>query len=274
MTAAGREKRRVLITVKTYPQPSMKYEETVCVAGIDVDSLQWVRLYPIQFRDLPSDQRFRKYQVVSLRVEKHRQDSRPESYRPDYDSLTVEEFVPAGGEWPERRRIVEPTLSDSMCAIQAEHEATNKSLGCFRPGKVQDFIVEDDSPQWEGKQRSALQQLPLFETGRQPLEKVPLKLSYRYRCRGSTCSGHRQSFLDWEAYQLYRNLNAKGESPDAIKQKIREKFLDDLCGSSKDTLFFVGNHSSHPASFMVLGVFYPLRREPTLFDTLGIQKET
>ncbi len=60
MTAAGRAKRRVLITVKTYPQPRMKYEETVCVAGIDMDSLQWVRLYPVQFRALPFEKQFRK----------------------------------------------------------------------------------------------------------------------------------------------------------------------------------------------------------------------
>lgn len=156
-----------------------------------------------------------------------------------------------------------------MCAIRIEHQATNKSLGCFRPGEVTDFIIEDDSPQWEGKQRAAVQQLSLFERGKQPLEKVPLKFAYKYRCVEPTCPGHCQSFLDWEAYQLYRNLKAKGESLDAIKRKIREKFLDDLCGPSRDTFFFVGNHSNHPASFMVLGVFYPLRQEPCLFDLVG-----
>ncbi len=272
MTAAGRAKRRVLITVKTYPQPSMKYEETVCVAGIDMDSLQWVRLYPVQFRALPFEQQFRKYDIVSLYLKKHPQDSRPESYRPDYDSLAVEGSLPAGGDWHERRTIVEPTASASMCAIQMEHQTTNKSLGCFRPAEVLDFIVEDDSPRWEGKQRSALQQLSLFETGRQPLEKVPLKFSYRYRCTDRACAGHRQTLLDWEAYQLYRNLKAKGDSIATIRQKIREKFLEDLCGPSKDTMFFVGNHSTHPASFMVLGVFYPPRREPTLFDHVGHQE--
>ncbi|MBM4042852.1 MAG: hypothetical protein FJ290_30555 [Planctomycetes bacterium] len=266
MTTAGRERRRILITVKTYPQPSMKYEETVCVAGIDVDSPQWIRLYPVQYRDLPFAQQFRKYEIVSLFLEKHRQDSRPESYRPDYDSLVVEGSLPAGGDWYERRRFVEPTASESMCAIQMEHKATKKSLGCFRPGEVEDFIIETDLPQWEGKQRSALLQLSLFETARRPLEKVPLKFFYRYRCRDRGCPGHRQMFLDWEAFQLYRNLRAKVASLEVIKQKLREKFLDELCGAARDTFFFVGNHSTHPASFMVLGVFYPLHREPTLFD--------
>lgn len=46
------EIKKVLITVKSYPSPSRRYGETVCVAGVDLDSGRWVRLYPIPFRDL------------------------------------------------------------------------------------------------------------------------------------------------------------------------------------------------------------------------------
>jgi hypothetical protein len=42
-----------------------------------------------------------------------------------------------------------------------------------------------------------------------------------------------------------------------IEAKVREKYLDELCGSDKDTHFFVGNHSRFPNTFMVLGVFWP-----------------
>ena len=59
---------RVLITVKAAPNPSEKYGETVCVAGLrlDLDAGGWVRLYPVNFRELDSDGKFRKYDVVSL----------------------------------------------------------------------------------------------------------------------------------------------------------------------------------------------------------------
>jgi hypothetical protein len=59
---------RILITVKAAPNPSERYGETVCVAGLrlDLGHAGWVRLYPINFRDLESDSKFRKYDVVSV----------------------------------------------------------------------------------------------------------------------------------------------------------------------------------------------------------------
>jgi hypothetical protein len=43
-----------MITVKAAPNPSEQYGETVCVAGLQasVESPGWVRLYPINFREL------------------------------------------------------------------------------------------------------------------------------------------------------------------------------------------------------------------------------
>lgn len=40
---------KVLITVKTYPNLSTKYEELVCTAGFREDGT-WIRIYPVQFR--------------------------------------------------------------------------------------------------------------------------------------------------------------------------------------------------------------------------------
>ena len=39
---------KVLITVKTYPTLSTKYEELVCTAGFREDGT-WIRIYPVQF---------------------------------------------------------------------------------------------------------------------------------------------------------------------------------------------------------------------------------
>jgi hypothetical protein len=53
---------RVVITVKAAPNPSERYGETVCVAGLRLDSDHggWVRLYPINFRELDDDSSFKK----------------------------------------------------------------------------------------------------------------------------------------------------------------------------------------------------------------------
>jgi hypothetical protein len=60
----------------------MKYGESVCVAGVrlDTETPQWVRLFPVAFRDLPGHQQFEKYDVVSLRAQRHSTDRRAESY--------------------------------------------------------------------------------------------------------------------------------------------------------------------------------------------------
>ena len=42
---------RVLVTVKTYPCLSQKYDELVCTAGLREDG-SWIRIYPVPFRKL------------------------------------------------------------------------------------------------------------------------------------------------------------------------------------------------------------------------------
>lgn len=55
----------VLITVMTYPHPSRGYSELVCTAGI-TRSLEWVRLYPVDYRYRARNQQFRKYQWINV----------------------------------------------------------------------------------------------------------------------------------------------------------------------------------------------------------------
>lgn len=53
----------ILILVKTYPSPSKKYVEISCTAGITSSGLP-VRIYPIPYRFLGKDSRYRKWQWV------------------------------------------------------------------------------------------------------------------------------------------------------------------------------------------------------------------
>lgn len=73
-------KQRVLIAVKTYPTLSEKYSELACTAGFREDG-SWIRLYPIPFRLLELDQRYKKYQWVEVDIAKNKSDPRPESYK-------------------------------------------------------------------------------------------------------------------------------------------------------------------------------------------------
>jgi len=59
--------KEILVVVKTYPNPSKKYQETVCVAGVLLENPpRWIRIYPILFRDLPFDQQFKKFQCLKI----------------------------------------------------------------------------------------------------------------------------------------------------------------------------------------------------------------
>jgi hypothetical protein len=80
---------KVLITVKTHPIPSSKYDELVCTAGV-TEAGDFVRLYPINFRDLSYSQQYKKYQWLEVDATKHTgRDSRKESYRPQCESIRL-----------------------------------------------------------------------------------------------------------------------------------------------------------------------------------------
>lgn len=248
--------REALITVKAYPNPSAKYFETVCVAAITAEE-GWIRLYPVNFRSLPEDQRFKKYQRVRLRMRKHEKDKRPESYRPDEHSLEPIDVIDSSDGWRERWRWIRPSIGPSMCEVMRLQKATGKSIGCIKPRIVEDFLVEDADASWSDRKQAVMDQIQLFDPVDNKLEKIPFVFRYKYRCEDSACRGHAQSIIDWELMELYRKVRDQGLDRDELIGKVREKFVDELCGANKDTHFFVGNHSLYPGSFMVLGVFWP-----------------
>lgn len=134
----GKQKLKVLITVKTYPIPSAKYDELVCTAGVTGVG-DFIRLYPINFRDLPFSQQYKKYQWIEVLVEKYKgRDVRKESYRPDCDSIRIlGEPIPSNpGNWVARAQYALARKSQSMEHLYDQQKADRTSLGVFKPKKV------------------------------------------------------------------------------------------------------------------------------------------
>jgi hypothetical protein len=101
---------RVLILCKTYPSPSAKYAETSCVAGMTEDG-QLIRLYPVPFRLVSDDQQFKKWQWITARFEKARDDHRPESHRVFVDTIECDaEPLPAGKQAVQQLRCCVPPV--------------------------------------------------------------------------------------------------------------------------------------------------------------------
>jgi len=280
MIPAGRhEKLRVLITVKTYPIPSKKYDELVCTAGV-TEAGDFIRLYPINFRELAYTKQYRKYQWIEVIAEKHRgRDARKESYRPDCESIrTLGEPITSNDNWAARASIVLQRTSQSMEDLHDQQARDRTSLGIFKPKRVYDLIISPDNPEWPPKFHYALRQQRLFEYRQktlQPPRKVPFKFQYCFECEDTRCKGkHRMMIEDWEVGALFWRMVDEGCSQQEASNKVRDKFLKELCGPMKDTYFYVGTILDHPKSWVIIGVFYPKInsqkiqdiQEQTLFD--------
>ncbi len=130
----------ILITVKAYPNPSKKYQETVCVAGIVLNK-GFIRLYPINYRLLPNEKRFEKYEIINVDIVKHN-DKRPESYRPNFNIFKKVRNLSTKYDrsWSERKNILLKFVDESMCDIQSKQQHHGKSLGFFKPKEIHDLI--------------------------------------------------------------------------------------------------------------------------------------
>ena len=274
-----RRRLRILITVKTYPIPSAKYDELVCTAGV-TETGEPIRLYPINFRELPYDRRFKKYQWIEVDVQKHTsRDARKESYRPDCDTMRVlgKPIATKRGDWSERAKYVLAKESRSMEDLYEQQAFNRTSLGVFKPSKVLDLVIEPDSADWKPRFMAELRQQRLFETRKATLEpprKVPFRFLYRFECNDQRCKGnHRMSIVDWEVGRLFWRLVDSGKPHPEAAEMVRETFFNRICGSDKDTRFYVGTVLSHPKSWLIIGTFYPKKRkhkrgdQPRLFDT-------
>jgi hypothetical protein len=250
--SVGWERRRVLVTVKAYPQLGRKVGESVCVAGVDLDRRDWIRLNPLDFRALDRDHRFAKYQEISVSVTKTATDARPESFTPRLDSIRpVGRPLPAG-EARQRRGIILPLLRDSMCAVIREQRLRGTSLAVFRQEEPPEIVAQPrDTPD-----RTLITgQQSLIELARSPIEDLPYRFAFRYRCADGACGGHDQTSVDWELGEAFRRFRRDYGGAEII-DRIRAVW-EAMWDSDREPYLYTGSMARHPESFLMLGVFRP-----------------
>ncbi len=252
------EEKELTVLVKTYPNLSKKYEELVCVAGVDNEG-NWMRIYPVPYRDLRDDQKFVIFQDVNFACLKASNDPRPESHKVDYDSIVLGEVHKSTGKGlNDRKIIVDRAFAGSMCDLLEKQRNDKTSLGIIKPLSLIDFIIAPVSgdEKWDSEVVLRASQNSLFNPDRLPLEEPKYSFKYKYRCANKECATHTQSITSWEIQEAYRKWrNDKGEQ--RALEMIREKWADQMWGETKDTHLFVGNHHKNPQGFLVLGVFWP-----------------
>lgn len=252
------ETKQVLITVKAYPNPSRKYGETVCVAGVDVNTHQWIRLYPIPYRDIDDNKKFAKYSIIEVKVRKATDDTRPESYKVDTDSIKILDQLDSKNNWEKRKPYLLPTISPSLCSILEESQRMHKSLGMFKPERVQFTHQKAKRKDAEERELCYAQTDFLIKHPKSAIEDIPYDFKYSFHCPGKTdCPGHNLAIIDWEINQSFRKWRYKYKKDEELLDKIKQRWQDGMCAEKHDTYFFVGNMNRFRNIFMVLGVFYP-----------------
>jgi len=272
---------RILITVKTYPTLSKTYGELVCTAGLDEEG-RWIRLYPIPFRDLDTYQRYKKYEFIEAELERNRSDPRPESHKVRQGSIKLTgERLGTKDAWESRRQWIldrHPVHENLTGLIAAANETNSLSLATFKPTKILDFVVEEESREWDAKKLAAIraesQQGVLFEefvprSVDQLVRKLPYKFSYRFEDNEGRSS--KLMIEDWEIGALYWNcLRAADGDEEVAVSKVREKYFDSF--TKTDLHLFLGTtrewHGRGKNPFVIIGVFPPpkvARRQQELF---------
>lgn len=255
---------KVLITVLTYPHPSQRHQELVCTAGI-TDSGDWVRLYPIDLRYRPNHQKFRKYQwiEVGLAPRGSGNDNRRESRQPDLDSIKVmSEPLSTENGWEARRLIIDKLPHETLLRFREMYDTDKTSLGIVRPFEVLDLTIEPAEREWKPEWESALRQFNLFQGPPKELKKLPFKFSYVFRCEDTGDRPHTAMIEDWELGVLFFREVERLGSEEAAAKSVKVKFLDEICGPSKDTRLFMGTVFPYN-TWVVIGTFWPPRQIQT-----------
>lgn len=266
------EKTKVLITVKTYPSLSRKYGELVCTAGVREDGT-WIRIYPIPFRELPYDTRFKKYQWIEVELERnHSHDYRPESHKVlNFEKIKPLEFLPTDHEWRARRPFVLRDVKRDMTALiaDAKNPAKRTSLATFKPTKILDFICKPVTGEWDSGQLTQYRQTDLFRDYgdlTDIVEKIPWRFSIKFQDEAGRVS--HMMLEDWEATELYRKQIKRGDSSALAAEKVRQKYLG--FAQKNDVYFFLGttlrHHLRSRNPFIIIGVFYPPHAKLDIFD--------
>lgn len=260
------QEERILILCKTYPSPSAKYAETSCVAGMREDGTL-VRLYPVPFRLIGDKDQFKKWQWITVRVEKSKKDRRAESHKLFVDTIRCETDISTDDNWRDRRRWLDKLeVFSDFAAIEEARKARGVTLAVLRPARIKALEIRPTTePDWTDEERAKLlqiqQQADLFEasdaTSLQLLRKVPFDFHYRYECdTGAVECKHK--IVDWEVGALFWNVHRR-HGPH-WELPFRQKIEHELPG--KDLMFLMGTIHRFPDQWLIVSLIYPPRQRP------------
>ncbi len=264
-------RKKILITVTTYPLPSRSYDELVCTGGF-LENGNWIRIYPVPLSfliDLKGSGKVNnvKYTWIEIDLNKRTDDFRPESHSPvnyNFKDIVIGQTIGTEGNWALRKDFCLKNIYTNKNALLNDSKAPkNVSLATFKPAKILGLEIEEDTREWKDEWLELRRQGNLFETIKQ-VEKLIPKLPYKFYYRFTDDSGIESKLMieDWEIGALYWNClrNADGNESVALS-KVRMQYENNFI-KNKDIYLFLGTtmewhrrRANNP--FVIIGVFYP-----------------
>ncbi len=264
-------RKKVLLTVTTYPLPSRSYDELVCTAGVLEDG-SWIRIYPVPLSfliDLKGSGKVNnvKYTWIEIDLNKRSDDFRPESYSPknyDFKDILIGKRISTENNWQQRKQLCLSNIYTNLSKLIANSKAPrNMSLATFKPTKIVSVEFEEDEREWKNEWKDLRKQGDLFATDKSPEILIP-KLPYKFYYKFEDDSGKPSRLMieDWEIGALYWNCLRRAEGNEAVAlEKVRLQYETNF-KNNKDIHFFLGTtkqwhmrRSRNP--FVIIGVFYP-----------------
>ncbi len=252
------EKKKVLVTVKTYPEHSRKHHTVVCTSGITEDG-EWIRLYPIKIDTYTGYRKVKKYDWIEVECKKATDEylKRKESYKVRDGSIRVLDTSLSSTSkktpWAERSEILLPHVAPSLEYLKEQFRVDRSSLGLIKPKEIIDFMLREplSLPKKSNKYQASLTQdnyIPIIDD-------TPKFFSYKFRCEGcSENKSHNIICEDWELFELYRNLGQNCSNIEDLWRGIYEKYFNWML--QRDLYFFMGMYSLQP-TWLIIGLYYP-----------------
>ena len=226
-------RKKVLITVTTYPLPSRSYDELVCTAGV-LENGDWIRIYPVPLSfltDLKGSGKLKrvKYTWIELDLNDRTDDFRPESHSPvnyDFHDITIREAINTDGNWAVRKDYCLKKVYTNKTQLLEDSKAPgNISLTTFKPSKILGLEIEEDDREWKDVWKELRKQGRLFDTVK-PIEKLIPKLPCKFFYRFVDDAGVESKLMieDWEIGALFWNCLRSDDGNEAVAlKKVREQ---------------------------------------------------
>ena len=259
---------KIFIIAKTYPTHSSKYQELVCTAGIRENG-EWVRLYPIPFRQMYKNNQFNKYTWIEAELDKPFNDHRPDSKKINISSIEIIEHINSENAWARRRQLIlekTPIYTNLNTIIEKAQKENSMSLCTFKPTKYLgvEIIKKQDTKKltYVEKMKFTNVNRSLFDEDDSAMDFISMpEIPYKFKLPFLDDSGKKSSMsiIDWEISQLYLNLKKREKSEDIVLEKVKKKLEGFI--EKNDLYLFLGtmrqmhSHTNNP--YTIIGLFYP-----------------